>query len=91
MQSLICHVQKSFTTLEEAAAEKQMPVGSMDEFPLKPSHVHSLSNTTSAASPERGWKTRGFPLGVRKGRSQKQGQREGVWKKYKAKEGGKEQ
>lgn len=44
--------KKSFTTLEEAAAKKQMPIGSMEELTLKPSHVHRLSNTASEASPE---------------------------------------
>lgn len=37
------------------------------------------------------WKTRGFPCGVRKRCSQKQGQGEGVWENYKAKDRGKEQ
>lgn len=90
MQSLICHAQKSFTTLEQAAAEKQMPVGSVDEFPLKPSHEHGLSKKLLQPLMKR-LENQRLPPWCEKGPFQKQGQREGVWKKYKAKEGAKEQ
>lgn len=74
MQGLICHVQKSFTTLEEAAAKNQMPIGSVEELTLKPSHVHGLSNITSAASPEEAGKLEAFPL-CKKGMFPKAGAR----------------
>lgn len=75
---------KSFTTFEEAAAEKQMPAGSIKKFPLKPPHVHRLCNTASDTPLKRPENLRPSP-GVRKGRSQKGGQEESVWKKHKAK------
>lgn len=88
MQSLICHVQKSFTTLEEAAAKQQMPVGSVDEFPLKPSHVHSLSNTTPAASPAEAGKSETSPR-CKQGTFPKAGAERGCLEKVQSEGGGK--
>lgn len=88
MQSLICHVQKSFTTIEEAAAKKQMPIGSMEELILKPSHVHRLSNKVSVASPEEAGKREAFPL-CKKGMFPKVGAEGGCLEKVQ-REGGRD-
>lgn len=84
MQGLICHVQKSFTTLEKAAAKKQMPIGSMEKLALKPSHVHGLSNTASAASPEEAGKQEASPL-CKKGMFPKVGAERGCLEKVQSK------
>lgn len=76
--------------LKRQLPKKQMPIGSVEELALKPSHVHGLSNTAPAASPEEDGKREAFPL-CKKGMFPKRGQSEGVWRKHEAKEGRKEQ